>query len=92
MAISFIEWVDGIFEIVKLTELMGCLGKDKSDRTAKGLFSVRDHPFDRVLSLTLFSRGGVGSPAIMRACLSVVRPSSRSEPSRRMLIKLAATA
>jgi hypothetical protein len=34
MPIRFVERIDGILEVMKLTELMGYLGEDKSDRAA----------------------------------------------------------
>ena len=47
MLIGFVEGLDGILQIVKLTELMRHLGKDKRDGTADGLLSIRDDAFDR---------------------------------------------
>ena len=47
MPIGFIERLHGIFEIMKLTELMGDLWEDKSHRTPDRLFAIRDDAFDR---------------------------------------------
>ncbi len=49
MPVSFVERLDGIFEIMKLTELMGHVRKHKRDRTANGLLPIRDHSCDRHL-------------------------------------------
>ena len=46
MSVSFIERLDGIFEIMKLAELMWDLREDKSHCATDRLFAVRDHPFD----------------------------------------------
>ncbi len=51
MSIGFVERLDGIFEVMKLTELMGHLGEDKSDRAADGFLPIGDDPFDRYLEL-----------------------------------------
>src|SRR2546430_17439732 len=66
--IGFIERVNGILQIVKLAELMGCLGKDKSDCTAKGVFSIRDHSFDWDLKLfeLVFDLGEQGGQITLR--------------------------
>ena len=49
MSIGDVTWIDGIFEGMKLTELMGHLGKDKGHGTADGFFPIGDDPFDRDL-------------------------------------------
>jgi hypothetical protein len=49
MSIGFIAGIDGIFEGVKRTELVGDAWEDKRDRTANGCFPVREKPFDRDL-------------------------------------------
>ncbi len=49
--IRFVEGINGVFQVVKLTELMGYLGKDKSDGTADGFLPIGDHAFDRYRKL-----------------------------------------
>ncbi len=51
MPIRFVERINGIFEVMKLTELMGHLGEDKSDRAADRFLPIGDHAFDRHLEL-----------------------------------------
>jgi hypothetical protein len=51
MAIGFVERLRGVFQVVKLTELVGHLGEDKGDRAADGFFPIGDHPFDRDFQL-----------------------------------------
>ena len=46
MSIGLVERIDGIFEIMKLTQLMGNFGEDKGDGAADGFFSIGDHTFD----------------------------------------------
>ncbi|GAC1397001.1 MAG: hypothetical protein NVSMB49_02130 [Ktedonobacteraceae bacterium] len=46
MSVGFVEGINGILKIVKLAELMGNLGKDKSDGTADRLFSIGNHACD----------------------------------------------
>ncbi len=45
MPIGFVERLDGIFEIMKLTELMGGLWEDKRNGTANGFFPIGEHAF-----------------------------------------------
>src|SRR6266487_16060 len=47
MPIGFVEGSNGIFEIVKLTELRRYLGEDKSNSTANRFFAIGDDAFDR---------------------------------------------
>src|SRR5712692_5822803 len=51
MSIGFVERIDGIFEVMKLTELMGHLREDKGHRAADGFLPIGDHAFDRHLQL-----------------------------------------
>ena len=51
MSVRIGEWLDSILEGMKLTELMGHLGEDKSHRTADRFFSIGDHPCDWHLEL-----------------------------------------
>src|SRR5713226_244045 len=49
LPIRFVERIDGILEVMKLTELMRCLGEDKGHCAADGFLPIRDDPFDRYL-------------------------------------------
>jgi len=49
MPVGFVEWLDGVLKVMKLTELMGNTWKDKGDRTSNRLFAVGNDPFDRDL-------------------------------------------
>ena len=49
--VGFVERLNGVLEVMKLTELVGHLGEDKGDRAADGFFSIGDHPFDRDFQL-----------------------------------------
>jgi len=51
MLIGVVERLDGIFQIVKLTELMRHLWKNKRDSTADGLLSIGDDALDRYCKL-----------------------------------------
>jgi len=55
MPIGFVEQLGGVFQVVKLTQLMRHPGKHKGDGTANGLFSIRDHASDRHLKLCQLS-------------------------------------
>src|SRR5258708_3118595 len=68
MPIGFVEGVNSILQIVKLTQLMGRLGEDKGDRTANGVFSIRDDSFDRDLKLLelVFDFGEQGGQIALR--------------------------
>ena len=65
MPISFIERLSGILQVVKLAQLMRDLGKHQGHCTPNGVFSIRDHPFDRDLQLLELvfdfgEQGGIG--------------------------------
>jgi len=47
--VGFVEWLDGIFEIVKVTELMGNVWKHKGHCTPDRLFAIRDDALGRDL-------------------------------------------
>src|SRR5258706_10132445 len=47
--VSLVEWLDRIFEIVKVAELMGNCWEDKGHCASNRLFAVRNDPFDRNL-------------------------------------------
>src|SRR6266568_2939869 len=49
MPIGFIKRLDGIFEIVKVAELMRDVWENKGHRTLNRLFAIRDNAFDRHL-------------------------------------------
>jgi len=49
--ISILKLHDGIFEVMKLTELMRHLGEDKSHRAADRFLPIGDHACDRYLQL-----------------------------------------
>ena len=83
MAIGFVEGINSIFEIVKLTALMRRFGKDKSDRTANGLFSIGDDALDRHRQLveqclTSVSKA-VRSPCVLRSLGRARRISSERQ-------------
>ena len=40
MPVGFVERLNSVFQIMKLTELMRHLGKHKSDGTANGFFAI----------------------------------------------------
>src|SRR2546423_7952968 len=46
MLVGLVERLGGVFQVVKLTELMRYPWKHKSHGTADGFFSIGDHPFD----------------------------------------------
>jgi hypothetical protein len=49
--IGDVSRIDGIFEVVQLTELVGNLGENKSDGTSNGFLSIRDDALNRYLKL-----------------------------------------
>ena len=51
MPVSFVEQLGGVFQVVKLTELMRHPWKHKGDGTANGFFAIGDHACDRHLQL-----------------------------------------
>ena len=46
MPVSFIEGLGSILQVMKLAQLMRRICKDKGDRLANSLFSIRNHAFD----------------------------------------------
>src|SRR5947207_1035728 len=55
MSISFVEQLGGVFQVVKLTELMRHPWKHKGDGTANRFFAIRDHASDRHLKVVQLS-------------------------------------
>jgi len=47
--VGFVERLNGILEVMKLTELMGNTGEDKGHRAPDRLFAIGNDAFDRDL-------------------------------------------